>query len=157
MPQTEETSSATPAAVPLRQQDQDEIRSLYDKIRSRRAKLVGPDGEAKSLPSSLYSFLLLLLADLNEGKSVSILQGKAELTTVQASHLLGVSRQFLINLLSEDKIPYHRVGTHRRMYAKDVLLFKAKRDNERKKALEDLIESELSEGIFDGMPDDQPS
>jgi excisionase family DNA binding protein len=140
------------AALPICERDQQEIRHIYQQIRSRRAKLVGPDGEAQSLPSDVYSFLLRLLADMNEGRSVTILQENAALTTVQASQVLGVSRQFLINVLKRGDVPHHMVGTHRRMYARDVLLFKAKRDAERKKGLEDLMAAEMDEGIFDRMP-----
>lgn len=144
---------AKASAVPISDRDQEDVRDIYEKIRNRRAKLVGPDGEARSLPGSVYAFLCRLLAELSEGRSVSILQGTAELTTVQASQLLGVSRQFLINLLSRGEIPYHMVGTHRRMYARDVLIFKSTRDGARKKGLEDLVEAEMNEGIFDRMPE----
>ncbi len=153
---TEEINKpATP--FPIQPTDRQQIQAIYEQIRGHRAKLVSPDGEAKGLPTSVYSFLLRLLADLEDGKSVSILQDNAELTTVQASSLLGVSRQFLINLLERGAIPYHKVGTHRRIYTKDVLTFKAKRDSDRKKALEELIEAEIAEGVFERIPEDVQS
>lgn len=139
--------------VSIKEEDQQEIRHLYERIRGHRAKLVGPDGEAKQLPASVYSFLLRLLADLEDGKSVSIVQSDAELTTVEASHLLGMSRQFFVNLLKREEIPFHYVGTHRRVYVSDVLTYKSKRDNARKRAFEDLVRTEGNEGIFDLIPD----
>jgi excisionase family DNA binding protein len=96
----------------------------------------------------VYSFLCRLLADLKAGNSVTILQSKAELTTVEAAKLLGMSRQFLVNLLSRNEIPFHMIGTHRRLYARDVLAYKSKRDNTRRKTLDDLSRAEYDEGIY---------
>jgi excisionase family DNA binding protein len=90
-----------------------------------------------------------LLGDLKSGKSVTILQNNAELTTVEAAKLLAVSRQFLIQLLERDQIPFHMVGTHRRVYARDVLAYKAKRDSACRKALDDLAQPALEQGLYD--------
>jgi excisionase family DNA binding protein len=135
-------------------QQRREIEELYEKLRKQEAKLVGPDGKAEILPNNLYSFLCMLLADLRAGYSVTILQGKANLTTVEAAKLLGMSRQFLIGLLDKKEIPFHMVGTHRRLYARDVLAYKRRRDAVRRKALDDLAQAEYAEGIYDLVPDD---
>jgi excisionase family DNA binding protein len=138
--------------VSISEQDQKEILELYTRIRAAEAKLVGPDGRTQVLPSNLYSFLCQLLGDLKAGKSITILQNNAELTTVEAAKLLAVSRQFLIQLLEQNHIPFHMVGTHRRVYARDVLAFKAKRDSARRTALDDLARSEMEEGLYDRVP-----
>ncbi len=104
-----------------------EIGTLYENIQKGKAKLVGHDGETRALPGSLHSFLEEVSGILNDGKSVHIVQ--SQLTTVQAATMLGVSRQFLVNLLEKGEIPFHLVGTHRRMYSEDVLQYKMKRDN----------------------------
>ena len=143
------------AGVAIADRDQREIRELYEKIRESEAKLVGPDGKTQVLPNNVYAFLCRLLADLKAGNSVTILQGKADLTTVEASKLLGVSRQFLVELLKKEEIPFHMVGTHRRMYARDVLAYKVKRDTARRKGLDDLARAEYDEGLYDRVvPDD---
>lgn len=143
-----------PAAQPISDKDQREILDIYQKLRTADAKLVGPDGKTQVLPNSLYSFLCTLLADLKAGYSVTLLQSNASLTTVEASKLLGVSRQHLIGLLNKNEIAFHMVGTHRRMYARDVLAYKAKRDAARRKTLDDLARAEFEEGTYDRMPDD---
>ena len=135
--------------IPLSGKDQREIQEIYEKLRTAEAKLVGPDGRTQILPNSLYSFLCRLLADLKAGNSVTILQSNADLTTVEAAKLLGMSRQFLIGLLGKNEIPYRMVGTHRRLYARDVLAYKAKRDTARRKTLDDLARSEQEEGLYD--------
>jgi excisionase family DNA binding protein len=129
-----------------------EIEQLYDAMRRGKAKLVGPDGQARLLPQSLYSFLVELIAFLNEGKSAYIVQNQANLTTVEAAAMLGVSRQFLVNILEKGDIPYHLVGTHRRIYAQDLLAYKSRRDQDRRKALRDLAKEEAAEGLYDRIP-----
>ena len=140
------------ACLPITEQDQREVQALYRELRRGEAKLVGPDGRAQSLPPNLYSFLCRLLGDLKAGKSVTLLQNEAELTTVEAGKLLAVSRQFLIGLLDQHQIPYHMVGTHRRIYARDVLAYKGRRDSARRKTLDDLARAEYEEGIYDQIP-----
>src|ERR1017187_5211392 len=149
----EEAMGAATTAVPISDKDQREIADIYEKLRTADAKLVGPDGKTQILPNTLYSFLCTLLADLKAGHSVTILQSNASLTTVEASKLLGMSRQFLIGLLEKKEMPCHKVGTHRRLYARDVLAYKAKRYAPRTKTLDDLARAEAEEGIYDGVPD----
>lgn len=142
------------AAVDISQKEQREIKDIYLKLREAEAKLIGPDGKAEILPNNLYSFLLRLLADLRAGDSVTILQSRHELTTIEASKILGMSRQFLVQLLEKGEIPFHFVGTHRRMYVRDVLAFKSKRDTGRRKTLDDLAKQEFAKGDYDKIPDD---
>lgn len=144
------------AQVPLAisETDQKQVLELYQKIQRSRAKLVGPDGKTQNLPVSLYEFLVKLIADLCEGQSVAIVQNNAQLTTVEAARMLGVSRQFLIKLLERGEIPHHMVGTHRRIYVRDLLAYKAKRDSNRRKILDDLTRAEAEEGLYDLEPPD---
>lgn len=144
MPRKEE------AQVPLAisETDQRQVLELYQKIQRSRARLVGPDGKTQNLPVSLYEFLVKLIADLCEGQSVAIVQNDAQLTTVEGARMLGVSRQFLIKLLERGEIPHHMVGTHRRIYVRDLLAYKAKRDSNRRKILDDLTRAEAEDGIY---------
>ncbi len=141
-------------AVDISPKEQREIADTYAKLREAEAKLIGPDGRAEILPNNLYSFLLRLLADLRAGQAVTILQNRHELTTVEASKVLGFSRQFLIQLLEKGEIPFHMVGTHRRLYVRDVLAYKVKRDTARRKTLDDMARREFAKGDYDKVPDD---
>lgn len=132
----------------------DEINAIYQKLREAEAKLVGPDGKTEILPNNVYSFLLRLLADLKAGHSVTILQSMHRLTTVQAAKVLGVSRQYLIQLLEKEEIPYEKVGTHRRVFARDVLAYKARRDIARRNVLNNLARREFAKGDYGKVPDD---
>jgi excisionase family DNA binding protein len=152
-----ENLAAEATGISISEQDQREIHDLYSKLRAAEAKLVGPDGKTQVLPGSLYSFLCRLLADLKDGNSVTILQSDAALTTVEASKLLGVSRQFLIQEIERKRIPHHMVGTHRRLYARDVLAYKSNRDAGRRKVLDDLALAEAEEGLYTrGLNDPAP-
>jgi excisionase family DNA binding protein len=142
--------------VPLLEKDQREVEQLYEAIRRGKAKLVGPDGEVRILPDSLHSFLVTLIGLMSQGKCVYIVQNESKLTTVEAATMLGVSRQFLVNLLERGAIPHHMVGSHRRMYAQDVLHYKANRDTQRRKTLDDLVKAEAVEGIYDRIPPSEP-
>jgi excisionase family DNA binding protein len=81
-----------------------------------------------------------------------IVQDQAKLTTVEAATLLGVSRQFLVNVLDRGEIPHHMVGSHRRLYARDLFQYKAQRDASRHKVIRDLARAEAKEGLYDREP-----
>lgn len=144
----------TRVPLAISEEDQKQVLELYQKIQRSRAKLVGPDGQAQSLPVSLYEFLVKLIGDLCEGQSVAIVQNDAQFTTVEAARMLGVSRQFLIKVLERDEIPHHKVGTHRRIYVRDLLAYEAKRDSKRRLILDDLTRAEAEDGLYDLKPPD---
>ena len=135
----------------ITEKDQREIKQLYEAIRRGRASWFH-SGEARPLPDSLHSFLVELIGLLNEGKSVYIIQNQAKLTTIEAAAMIGVSRQFLVNLLEKNEIPYHMVGTHRRIYAQDLIRYKAKRDESHRKILDNLAKKEAEEGLYERAP-----
>jgi excisionase family DNA binding protein len=150
--QTTKEPGAAPRAIS--EGDRRDVQALYEKLAKSQAKLVGPDGRSQRLPESLYAFLVELIADLQAGKSVSIIQSEATLTTVEAANMLGVSRQFLVKLLEAGQIPHFKVGTHRRIYMRDLLKYRAERDGRRRKALDDLVEAEIRDGLYDCDPSD---
>ena len=125
------------------------VLDLYQEIQGSHAKLVGPDGKTQTLPSSLYEFLVKLSAELREGQSVAIVEDEAQLTTVEAARMIGVSRQFLVNLIDRGEVAHHRGGTHRRIYVRDLLAYKVKRDAARRRVLDDLTRAEAEDGLYD--------
>ena len=134
--------------------NQKQVLELYHQVQQSRAKLVGPDGKSQSLPLSLSAFLVKLIAGLRRGQSVAIVQNEAQLTTVEGAQMLGVSRQFLIKLLERGEMPYHMVGSHRRIYVRDLLAYKVRRDGNRRKILDDLTRAEAEDGLYDlELPD----
>ena len=91
------------------------------------------------LPSGAVQLLLRLLEDMASGRAVTIMARGAELTTQQAADVLNVSRPFLVTqLLETRKIPYRKVGTHRRVRLDDVLRYKEQIDKDRRQVLDEL-------------------
>ena len=105
---------------------------------SPRCKLVGPSGDAIPIPESVFYVLERVVEVLARGDGVTVVPIGNELTTQQAADLLNVSRQYLVRLLDEGRIPYSKTGKHRRIRADDVLAFKETRDRQRMQALDDL-------------------
>jgi excisionase family DNA binding protein len=54
---------------------------------------------------------------MQEGKAITIIPANHELSLQEAADLLGVSRQYMVQLLEDSKLPFHKPGTHRRIDA----------------------------------------
>lgn len=117
--------------------------------RAKRLSVVGPNGETLALPASVVDVLERATAVLSNGDAVAILPVGKELTTQQAADLLNVSRQYVVRLVNEDRLPCTRTGKHRRLRLEDVLAFKRVRDLERSRALTDLTRLTEEFGGYD--------
>lgn len=93
---------------------------------------------AVRIPTSALRLLLEVLTEIGQGNAVSIIPIHAELTTQEAADVLNVSRPFLVQLLEKGEMPFHKIGTHRRVRYQDVISYKKRIDTERRKALEEL-------------------
>lgn len=98
-----------------------------------------PD-EPLVLPREAVELLAAMLAHLGAGRGVSIMPHNAELTTQQAADLLNVSRPYLIGLLEAGEIDYRTVGTHRRITFASLMDYKAKDDQRRREAADELTQ-----------------
>ncbi|RCK44071.1 excisionase [Thalassospira profundimaris] len=94
--------------------------------------------EPIELPAGAVALLMEILETMAAGRGVTIIPENAELTTVQAADILNVSRPFLIKLLEENKIPFRKVGKHRRIRMEDVMTYKTRIDQEREAVLDQL-------------------
>ena len=94
------------------------------------------------LAPDLSRLLVQLLGHLQKGDGVTFVPISKQLTTQQAADILNVSRPFLIKLLEAGKIPFDKVGRHRRIRAGDLFDYKRTRHDERAKAMADLLEND---------------
>src|SRR5512140_788077 len=136
-----------PISIPETQEAQ--IRDLRRLVQQGRVKLVGPDGHQVEIPEPVHDLLLLILKNLQAGKAVSIVPEHQQLTTQRAADILGVSRPFLIRLLENGDMPFHMVGSHRRIYLRDLLDYKRRRDTARHEAINNMARSEMAAGTYD--------
>jgi excisionase family DNA binding protein len=104
---------------------------------------------AISLPEAAARPLLNLLSDLAEGRAVSVADVDEELTTREAAELLNVSRPHLTKLLKEGEIPSHKVGSHHRVYRRDVLVYKARRREQSEETMQELTRLSQELGLYD--------
>jgi excisionase family DNA binding protein len=124
---------------------------------SAQRAMAGPDANYHlEIPSALFPVLLNILEQLVKGRSVSVVPKGQTLTTQKAADLLGVSRQYFVRLLDEGQLPFHNVGTHRRVYLTDVLAYRDQRDEKRRSTLRELTRRQVADGSYDQVyvPDD---
>jgi len=107
--------------VSIAKSEEEQVRELAQMMIRQRAALVGPDRHKHEIPDSVHRLLLSVLKIMQEGKAVSIVPQMQVSPRSALANLLGVSRQFFVRLLDDEKLPFHRTGTHRRVYLKDVL------------------------------------
>jgi len=95
--------------------------------------------EPIELPAGAVTLLLDILEAMSAGKGITLIPENTELTTVQSAEILNVSRPFVVKLLEEGKIPYRKVGKHRRIRFEDVMNYKNTIDQAREEALDQLV------------------
>jgi excisionase family DNA binding protein len=82
-----------------------------------------------------------------QGNAVTLIPIHAELTTQEAADYLNVSRPHLVKLLEKKKLPFHKVGTHRRVRFTDLAAYKAKFEATRRKVMETLAKEAQELGM----------
>jgi excisionase family DNA binding protein len=108
--------------------------------------------EPIELPAGAVAMLLDILDAMAAGQGITLIPENVELTTVQSAEILNVSRPFFIKLLEEGKIPYRKVGKHRRIRMEDVMNYKLAIDQEREAVLDQLAADAQEHGM--GYDDD---
>jgi len=132
------------------QLDSDELKEMVRFLSATDAPaVIDEEGNRLELPKPVFETLLRVLKMMKEGRAIIMLPEEETFTTQAAANYLGVSRQHLVNLLEGEEIPFHRVGTHRRVYFKDLLTYERRRDVGRRKALDKLMKQVDEAGLYD--------
>ena len=128
----------------------DALASTIEQLRSENPEIEIEETDEKiKIPLKALKFLATILRALSEGRPVSIVAGATEMTTQSAAEMLGCSRPFLIRILEEGKIPFTKVGRHRRIRAEDVIQYKRKMKAEQKALLIDIMNGDEELGLYD--------
>jgi excisionase family DNA binding protein len=90
------------------------------------------------VPAKALGLLVDILAHMGEGRSVTVLPIREELTTQQAANLLRVSRPHLVTMLERRELPFRKVGKHRRVFLQDVLKYQQESRRKQEAALDAL-------------------
>ena len=130
------------------------MNEALDRPQAHRISLVeqqtdGSDSARLEVPPATLRLLSQILALMARQQTFVLYPESSELTTKQAAEVLGVSRPFLIRVLEAGEIPYRKVGRHRRVLMKDVLLHKQSNQVKRRAALDELVRTSEEMGGYD--------
>lgn len=141
--------------VVLPESDDGQIRELNRLLQLGSPALVGADGERIELPKAVYRLLKDIARNMQLGRAIVLVPENQQLTTQRAADLLGVSRPYLIKLLEAGDLPFHKAGSHRRIYLKDLAAYQKRRDAERRAALDSIAREAFESGLYDrtGIPE----
>lgn len=103
--------------------------------------------EAVVIPKTAARLFHTILVHLSEGEMVSVTTQHREISSQQGADLLNVSRPYFVKLLDTGKIPHRKVGSHRRVYAKDVLRYKKSLEAARVRSLNELTKQAQELGM----------
>ena len=102
--------------------------------------LVEVGDDALVVPRAAAAMFALLMNTVASGQGVSVVPQDAQLTTQQAADMLNVSRPYLIGLLESNKIPYTKVGRHRRIQFANLMDYKRHSDQQSRQAADEMAD-----------------
>ena len=105
---------------------------LVELLREKSGEQLRVEIDDKTLEVSREALEALgdVLEVLERGNEVEVVEKEKELTTGEAAEMLNVSRPYLVDLLESGEIPFHKVGSHRRVRLADVQKYREKQQDE---------------------------
>lgn len=126
--------------VDLAQRSASELSRLGSSPRALKVTVVrGRESAETVIPAIAFQMLGIILEELAQGHAVALTPVDREISTQKAADLLNVSRPYVVKLLESGRIPFRKVGTHRRVRLGDLLKYKVQMDAEADRALDDLV------------------
>jgi excisionase family DNA binding protein len=115
----------------------------------RPLRLVTQDNQHEmiAIPPGALRLFMDVLTQLGQGRSVTIVPGKAELTTQEVADYLNVSRPYVVKLIESGKLPARRVGARRRVAFDDLVKFDELDRRQRRAALDELTRLDQEMGL----------
>lgn len=103
--------------------------------------------EMISIPPGAVRLFLDVLTQLGQGRAVTILPKKAELTTQEAADYLNVSRPYVVKLIESGKLPARLVGTRRRIAFPELVRYDEADRKRRRAALDEISQIDQELGL----------
>jgi len=134
--------------------DPELAREIEEFLAHSRAAALVADNERIELPDEVHRVLKLVAAAMGRGQAVTVAPVDMQLTTSQAADMLGISRQTLIRLLEQHKLPFDQPSRHRLLRLSDVLAYKRRRHIENRLALAEMTRQAVEDGLYDDSYED---
>ena len=128
----------------------DVLASSLDRLRSDYPEIEIEETEEKvRIPINALKLLARILKEISQGNPVSIVPIATEITTQAAAEFLGCSRPHVVKLLEDGKIPYTKVGKHRRIKYEDLAAYKKEMKSIQKRRIQELMDLDEDSGLYD--------
>jgi excisionase family DNA binding protein len=136
--------------VATTEQENAQARELVARLREKTNEslilaLKDAGGESVEAPAELTALLGKVVEAMGRGATVTIGTLPKELTTTTAAKMLGISRPTLMQLISKNELPAHKIGSHTRVFTEDVQKYRDARVAMRRQGIDELraLEDEL--------------
>lgn len=127
----------------------DALKAILDQVQSEFPEIeIEETNEKIKIPLNALRLLADILKETSQGRPVSIVPIATEITTQAAAELLGCSRPHLVKLLEEGKIPFTKIGKHRRIRYHDVIDYKKKMKAVQRKLLVEIMKADEEAGLY---------
>lgn len=128
----------------------DVLTSVIEQLTSEQPEIeIEETSEKIKIPLSALKLLGDILKAMAQGKLISLVPISTEVTTQAAAEILGCSRPHLVKLLEEGKIPFVKVGKHRRIKFDDVMKYRKQMKEQQKQNIIDIMNADEETGLYD--------
>ena len=128
----------------------DALAAVIDQLNSEQPEIeIEETSEKIKIPLSALKLLGDILKAMGQGKMISIVPLATEVTTQAAAEMLGCSRPHIVKLLEDGKIPFVKVGKHRRIKYDDIIQYKKQMKLQQKQHLIELMNLDEEAGLYD--------
>ena len=142
-------SVLSPEMLRMAQENSEILKQYLEDHRSATLRLGGAEDREITLPDSILRLVYEALVSAATGKRLRLVEEDEEVSPEKAAEFLQVSRPYLVRLLDNGEIPFHYVGTHRRVTMSDLIEYKHKRKIRSKEALQRMVEVSEEMELYD--------